>query len=547
MKRPFRLALKGQYTTFNDLKELLASEWITRLWTYQEIILASNPIVVCGHSHLAWYHLERSLLFLELTPFFDDYDITERWTSVVWSRERLRSSTVASLPFTLSELQLFCNFVKMVTTKWERCIMTVFFVSLTMITTVLIIAGLERGMPQKIRLTMVIVFCILFLAATMFFVLARSYRFEVSTERRKRAVKEDFTDALYSRNATVSKDMAFGMWAVMERGGTNLPPPDYSNSVGDIYRLFTTRMSQFTHSLDSVLIAAARSSDGQPTWVPDWSTNRNHDWINSEYKAQTTDECGYYTFESTWHAFLHTIIPIKELLAIRQQPRFSFDTTEMILKLYAREIGKIRTCLHFQPTNETFVESERGVHLENLRLMLVAATFNLSMTTWLRNKTTTSTDRMFPISMTYTMKNRSMRSHWNELQTEEWVSFCKRRCHKDVLQTFNILQGDEALFRTHARLCNLLANQPRSLFIAHTPERPHIDIWGQCSRQTLADDRIVRVEGVPQLLIVRGYAEGIEKAVKIVSPVELLSIEQRERIWYRSKAVEVPLEEYHVY
>ncbi|KAF2792901.1 HET-domain-containing protein, partial [Melanomma pulvis-pyrius CBS 109.77] len=39
------MANAGQYTTFKDLEELLSKDWITRLWTYQEILLASNPIV----------------------------------------------------------------------------------------------------------------------------------------------------------------------------------------------------------------------------------------------------------------------------------------------------------------------------------------------------------------------------------------------------------------------------------------------------------------------------------------------------------------------
>lgn len=35
-------------TTYQDLENLLNRAWIQRVWTYQEILLANNPIVVCG-------------------------------------------------------------------------------------------------------------------------------------------------------------------------------------------------------------------------------------------------------------------------------------------------------------------------------------------------------------------------------------------------------------------------------------------------------------------------------------------------------------------
>jgi len=53
------------HSFYDDLSELLNKEWIKRLWKYQEILLASDPVIVCGHSHLPWPELALGIMFLE--------------------------------------------------------------------------------------------------------------------------------------------------------------------------------------------------------------------------------------------------------------------------------------------------------------------------------------------------------------------------------------------------------------------------------------------------------------------------------------------------
>lgn len=89
---------------------------------------------------------------------------------------------------------------------------------------------------------------------------------------------EDIVVGLYSRTATEPKDMAFGMWAVLERGGAvNLPAPIYSHDTGDVYRIFAVHLAHITQSLELLLLAAIRGVSGQPSWVPDWSAHKSHE------------------------------------------------------------------------------------------------------------------------------------------------------------------------------------------------------------------------------------------------------------------------------
>ncbi|KAH7324192.1 hypothetical protein B0I35DRAFT_496422 [Stachybotrys elegans] len=68
---------------------------------------------------------------------------------------------------------------------------------------------------------------------------------------------------LYSRSATDLKDMAFGMWAVLERPeAVGLTSLDCTQDVSDIHRLFASRMAQATNLLDILFLVAARNMPG---------------------------------------------------------------------------------------------------------------------------------------------------------------------------------------------------------------------------------------------------------------------------------------------
>lgn len=87
---------------FEDLIALLDNVWLTRMWTYQEILLASNPILVLGNTHLQWSILERAIIFLQysgvcgrLQPRLNR--ILETWTELVLSRDRLHAVEATSI------------------------------------------------------------------------------------------------------------------------------------------------------------------------------------------------------------------------------------------------------------------------------------------------------------------------------------------------------------------------------------------------------------------------------------------------------------------
>lgn len=74
-----------------DLKTLLYKEWTRRVWTYQEILLASRPILVCGLSHLAWDEFTWSLVFLINFGNDNRRRVLTTWVNILYDRTRLLS------------------------------------------------------------------------------------------------------------------------------------------------------------------------------------------------------------------------------------------------------------------------------------------------------------------------------------------------------------------------------------------------------------------------------------------------------------------------
>jgi hypothetical protein len=81
--------------TFDDLAALLDVEWLERMWTYQEILLASRPVIVCGQDHLAWPAFSCSVAFLEYSACFTrfrdrGFPPVSGWYKVALARDYLR-------------------------------------------------------------------------------------------------------------------------------------------------------------------------------------------------------------------------------------------------------------------------------------------------------------------------------------------------------------------------------------------------------------------------------------------------------------------------
>ena len=69
---------------FNDLDALLQTDWLTRAWTFQEVVLACDPIVVRGNKAISWAVFHQGLDFVyHARPTFELHYVFKK-TQITW-------------------------------------------------------------------------------------------------------------------------------------------------------------------------------------------------------------------------------------------------------------------------------------------------------------------------------------------------------------------------------------------------------------------------------------------------------------------------------
>ncbi|KAK7976649.1 hypothetical protein PG989_015112 [Apiospora arundinis] len=512
-----RFGVSYPYATYSDLQELLNRPWITRLWTYQEILLATSPVMVCGDRHVPWPEFELSICFLGNIETFSLLQIIHPWVNLILSRERLQKYDLAfrnSLPTALESYGLFVRKVSKAKTgnldaQSALAILTV-------------LAALDIGSILGMSVPGLFISSII---SIIFLFTVAKYRLQ-HVRGSSDFANEGFTIGLYHRNAKERRDMAFGMWAVLERGGAlNLPAPDASLDYPDIYRTFATHISQITQRADLILLAAIQGFDDQPSWVPDWSAHGNNNWA---YDVAAIDKSDDFGDRSNLRA-----------LSTRPQVSFVFKERDTVLSIRARHVCEVYNCFRFQQANARDPdESVDAIHLDNLRIILELASsrplFPAGSSRAFVNEAfgfetmtsiaTFTNSNLFPffILETLDLELEETMPQLNKAQFTRWRSFCISNCRKTPAEAMTLLQNAPDIRQIQITMCNLLSSENKTLFYAATAgNKPWTKIFGCGSHGVENGDSIVRFQGVPQRLIVRKIFPSTARgghAVKLVSP-----------------------------
>ena len=110
-----------------DLLRLLDNPWLYRVWTYQEIMLSENPILVHGTMMMPWWRFAMSVLYLRITEHWADVENIHTsdstsdlfkslrvWRALVLDRNAFHISrryTSSSSKYTTLDLQLYNRFL----------------------------------------------------------------------------------------------------------------------------------------------------------------------------------------------------------------------------------------------------------------------------------------------------------------------------------------------------------------------------------------------------------------------------------------------------
>jgi hypothetical protein len=90
--------------------------------------------------------------------------------------------------------------------------------------------------------------------------------------------------AIRERKSTNPRDRSYALYGVFRKLGIGSSAPDYTKSVGQVYQELFTSLIRWRPRLLSLMMDVNNDPlRGAPSWVPNWSTAAETNWIGSDY------------------------------------------------------------------------------------------------------------------------------------------------------------------------------------------------------------------------------------------------------------------------
>jgi hypothetical protein len=505
--------------TNEDLEELLTISWITRIWTYQEIILATHPVMVCGDHHIPWSQFSFGITFLHFISQFYGFEasltaLTATWMRILVTKGHVIKHRDASDSNKRARYERFLDRISPRFVVISNCL-----VGLMVFLMCLIICGLgillgigltvgillpadsnNPGANQKLGdwtrqqwvslligiAVLVPNLTVLLFVLSLHWFLAFSSRIGIAKLSRKRrefsrdildngSPADDLVSAIYFRQATNPMDHVFGVRAVLETlMNRRLPAPDYSTPLDELYKELTIQILEATGSPLILIPAALTHQQGWPSWIPNWQANiEAHKFWMASWRP---------TFA------LQSAATSKNITDRNWKVNMQSNSL-MVLGLPLCSVAAFFT---FQETSNTYVESEENLHIENLRSMLILSESEsgIRLMRFLFSRyNNTSSDRQHEIDLdTYLnrlLRNRSRNASrlFARLKIRRAVGSPWRKLSNCVGLRRHHSSSYGAL-RAHIWMCNSLARSDRRIFLA--TNLPPLDVPRQRSSMATA-------------------------------------------------------------
>ncbi|KAK4221942.1 heterokaryon incompatibility protein-domain-containing protein [Podospora fimiseda] len=319
-----------------NLDQVLNREWSHRSWTFQEIILARQAFIICGHKIIDWGDLASVISILSnsrqnhvwkghfrrqvtLSPavLIHWRSIIELWFAFPRKQYNIPldgDNRVAKDPERVIVPLLGQNMVSFEDLfHTQKDFGSNLLRSLTSRTLPLIIGtvGVLIGLVFMPTLVLKIIpnatafwkaFTVLSLLAVTFLAVGvAAWWREVSGGRRQIWIKKSSSGGnnrqksiegtldgirtgLRERNATMPQDKTISISGMLTTVGATPSAPNYKTSVEETYRTFVQDLVKWLPAAMYILMDAGGEQNYTTSWLPDWTTPRPSAWLTSKYK-----------------------------------------------------------------------------------------------------------------------------------------------------------------------------------------------------------------------------------------------------------------------
>lgn len=489
------------------LQDLLSREWIHRIWTYQEIILANNPVIICGDCMITWTQFNMRLITLYFIARQDRTvarlaSALANWKEVGLMKDQLSciSSPESDIPkrsWPLHKYQLFVHKIAWLMLRARN--VARLLATTTAITTIVFIGSYldclqrERQVGQRpitapdgsllewpgcgprfnwpiVTLSTIVVLLVLNHISSRWS--GQSFTTPYANEDPVFTDSEaDLVDAICFRHARNPKDKVFGLHGILEvLLGEKPPLPDYRRPLQELYKELALQVCQASTKTQVLTAAADFQLVGGPSWVPDWSSPFSAFWLQPEFTQGSLNSA---TPSHRSHQFKYVV-----------------EATDDIMKVLGKCLCRIDDCRELQKTADTYEICDDEKHLHNLDIM--AQLFDTRYGFNKKRKISRCNfnplrDRSLPKELVHLITDPGIHpdliSGVNELDLEDYLIFLRRYYHLDRHVMLRMLKSSQSMrsqlclsfelyrqvpyahiFRAHIAICNSISAAGRKLF-----------------------------------------------------------------------------------
>lgn len=293
--------------TTSDLNAILDRPWIRRVWTYQEIMLSLNPIIICGSTALTWDKLAASVIYLDstmhkLSTYAEDtlpdgvlFRSLRKWLTLIVGRHLLQSSLYESQSLDIvGQLDpvSYRGFVQDVAThsthiEGATLLFATILLSFGLVALFLAAGNTSTGV-YGYGLNPLWSCTLIYMLLLAFMIYNRQLSHTVSRPRKEwkidwltaggsteQVLHKSLLSAIWDRQCKESRDYNFGIRNLVQvLSHEPLATLDYSADLGHVYKDLTINLLRFCSSFNILVAMMKNRVHGQPSWVVDWAQGK---------------------------------------------------------------------------------------------------------------------------------------------------------------------------------------------------------------------------------------------------------------------------------
>ena len=475
-----------------QVENFLQHQWAYRVWTFQEVILCRNPVVLSGESSVLWEDLVNAIILQDPLPTMAT--ALAHWYSLVilWLVFPHRPHLTQKSPDLHNEgskdTHSFNQRVHTICSHnifHNPCAFWLYIALLLICITSIGFALRELDRASPGALVPVVWITIIgapyiwinYVDPLLTFVLfGRKHELPVPATDTKDevGVRTDLLDGIWNtlraRICSEPRDRYFALSGILKRSGVLVPAPDYSLTIEEIYRTLFRDLLQWQPAALTLILDAGISDlePGWPSWLPNWATARHNTWL--------VDRCCLEKKEN--------VTPIEK----SDSPTISGAN----LTLRGKQFGEVKSCFYLSAIPDEDNHAQLISGLDSLTQWIRSAGVSpLNMSSFIQREITLfatleglmpkKRDTTYPGSQ-WSHKERRRKlfvRHRSALQApydvtpymhkfdafKEFYAIVDKSPDKVGEEILASIQGNRTAFDYFVRITNTLARERRCLFV----------------------------------------------------------------------------------